>query len=96
MRTLPELLPLIEANDTNYEERYRLVLEAVARAASVGIPAGFRLDPSEPEWPVAFIQLPTGMVSWHMPQFATPYDGHSTPEKYQRCRDYLSFLNERN
>lgn len=89
MRTLPELLPLIEQNDENYDERYRLVLEAVARAAEVGIPTGFRLDPDEPEWPVAFIELSTGQVSWHLPQHSRAWDGHSTPQKYERIHAYV-------
>lgn len=48
---------------------------------------------------IIFIELPTGQVSWHFHQdelplfkdFATyeaPYDGHSTPEKYNRLMAY--------
>jgi hypothetical protein len=89
---LAMLLEQIEANDTKYDARYGLVLQAVARAHADGLEAGFRLDPSEPEWPVAYIALPTGQVSWHLPQFPHEWDGHSTEEKYARCRAYVAQL----
>lgn len=57
-------------------------------------------DPSDtswdPEWlNIVFIDLPTGQVSWHfhdrelplfegLPAYEKPWDGHSTPEKYER------------
>lgn len=85
---LSMILGLIEQNDTNYEARYPLVLWAVSTAADEGLPAGFRNDPSEPDWPVAYIELPTGQVSWHLPQHPTAWDGHSTATKYARCRAY--------
>ena|SRR5690348_10523945 len=83
------LLQDIEAHDTAYEERYKLVLDAVATAAYLGLRAGFRIDPDEPEWPCAYIELPTGQVSWHMPQHPVAWDGHSTEEKYQRIRRFV-------
>ena len=89
MRPLNELLPLIEDNDLNYDERYHLVIEAVLRAISIGMPAGFRIDPDEPEWPCAYIELPTGQVNWHLPQHPVAWDGHSTEEKYQRIRRFV-------
>ncbi len=90
MNRLTILLTMIEADDTNYAARYGLVLQAVAEAHAQGLQAGFRIDPAEPAWPVAFIELPTGQVSWHMPQHAREWDGHSTEEKYKRCRAYVS------
>lgn len=86
---LKEMLTEIEEHDQDYEPRYVLVLLALAAAASCGLPAGFAIDPAEPDWPVAFIELPTGQVSWHMPAHKTPY-GHSTPEKYERTRAFVS------
>lgn len=83
------LLRAIEANDEKYIPRYGLVLEAVTIAHKLGFPAGFRLDPAQPEWPVAFIELPTGQVSWHLPQHPTPWDGHDTAEKYRRADRWI-------
>lgn len=86
---LPDILREIRANDTNYDERYRLVLIAVSLANQCGYKAGFRLDPEEPEWPVAFLELPgEGQVSWHCPPYPDAYDGHSTDEKYARIERY--------
>ena len=80
------LLAIIEAQDQNYDVRNLIVMQAVATAMAAEIPAGFRIDSNEPEWPVAYIELPTGQVSWHLPQHVKPYDGHTTEEKYERIR----------
>lgn len=83
------LLAAIEANDEKYVPRYGLILQAVAYAHGLGLQAGFRFDPAEAEWPVAFIELPTGQVSWHLPQHPVAWDGHTTEEKYQRIRRFI-------
>jgi hypothetical protein len=74
----------------DYQNRYRLVFGAMYAALKAGIPAGIALDPAEPDWPVVYIELPTGQVSWHMPAHPTAWDGHSTEEKYNRCHAYAS------
>jgi hypothetical protein len=79
----------IEEYDTDYPTRYTHVLQALDWAHQAGLKAGIGFDPAEPEWPVVYIELPTGQVSWHMPAHPVPYDGHSTPEKYERVRAYL-------
>lgn len=85
---LAEVLRLIERHDTDYVHRYGLVWRALSLAVTAGHAAGVRIDPAEPEWPVVYIELPTGQVSWHMPQFATEWDGHDTAEKYRRARAF--------
>ena len=45
-RDLARSLLLIEGHDLNYELRNALVLHAVAAAAFLGYPAGFRIDPA--------------------------------------------------
>lgn len=93
IRLLASLLERIVGHDgelADYDRRNDLVLEAVAAARQLGYEAGFRIDPVEPEWPVAYIELPTGQVSWHLPQHVQPWDGHSGPEKVRRIRDYAA------
>ena len=85
---LSHTLREIERHDTDYEKRYDLVLDALSQARNAGYAAGIRLDPADPEWPVVYIELPTGQVSWHLPQHPQPWDGHDTPEKYRRCRAF--------
>lgn len=68
----------------NYPLRNDLVLTALSQARAAGLPAGIRLDPRTPAWPVVFIELPTGQVSWHIPEHGEPWDGHTTEEKYRR------------
>ena len=71
-----------------YPLRNTQVYQAAGLASSLGYPVGVRLDPDEPLWPVLFIELPTGQVSWHLPAFSQGWDGHDTPTKYARCRAY--------
>ena len=79
-----------------YTERAQCVI-AVARAArALGCRVGFALDPvSGPGWPVLFVDLPTGQVSWHLTvadrdraldigPYPGTWDGHTTDEKYAR------------
>jgi hypothetical protein len=79
----------------SYDLRNRTVLRALGEASTYGYEVGIRLDPSEPEWPVAFIELPTGQVSWHLKQHERTWDGHDTEEKYRRVQDFLAGAHER-
>jgi len=72
----------------DYEQRYWLVIHSMSHAIAAGFEAGIRIDPEEPEWPVVYIELPTGQVSWHMPQHKEAWDGHETGEKYLRIHRY--------
>jgi hypothetical protein len=76
-----------EAKD--YELRNKGIVTAMALCIQMGIPAGIRLDPSEPEWPVVYMQLPTGQVSYHIPQFDTAWDNHTTEEKNERIETFV-------
>ena len=87
---LKRFLTEIKTADTDYGKRYGLILQAVIEAHKLGYAAGFRIDASEPEWPVAFIELPTGQVSWHLPQHEIPWDGHTTEAKYERIDKYVA------
>lgn len=85
---LAQLLFEIEAADMDYPKRYGLVLRAMGAALKAGFDVGIRVDPVDPEWPVVYIELPDGQVSWHMPQHGREWDGHDTITKYKRCRAF--------
>ena len=87
---LAQALRDIEANETNYDRRYFFVVQAAYYALQCGYEAGIRFDPEQPAWPVVTIELPTGQVSWHMPEHFFGWDGHSTEEKYARCRTFCA------
>lgn len=91
---LAATLALIEAHDLDYPIRYRLVLEAVGLAAAAGLDVGMAYDPAvDPAYPiVVYIELPAGQTSWHLPQHWRPWDGHSTPEKYRRIRNWVAMV----
>jgi hypothetical protein len=87
---LAGLLQQIEELDSQraYDRRNELVSEAVCTALSLGLATGYSDDPKEPGWVVTYIELPTGQVSWHLPSYI--WDGHTTQEKYARCRSYYN------
>jgi hypothetical protein len=73
-----------ESEQHDYAIRNAAVFTVVGMALQLGWRAGIQIDPAAPDWPVAFVDLPTGQVSWHLPQYAGTYDLHSTPDKYER------------
>jgi hypothetical protein len=89
-----EVVPASEA-DKAYAERNAVVLAFAHLGELMGWTVGKLSDPDEPDWPVLMIDTPAGQVSWHltadempatMPKYPGEWDGHSTPEKYERLR----------
>jgi len=82
-----------------YRDRNLVVQLAAKLASDLGYNVYYGADPNAPGWPVLFIELPTGQVSWHIPQAeviasapleSDPWDGHTTEEKHDRIRRFLS------
>jgi hypothetical protein len=79
-----------------YEERNCLALAFARMARAAGWVVGWvDDDDAGRDWPVLMIDTPAGQVSWHLPRlwiadyeefgrYPGEWDGHSTPEKYQR------------
>ncbi len=81
-RNFAELLLSIKQHDLDYDVRNRLVIHALGFADLLGYLSGIRIDPDEPEWPVAYIELPVsanggGQITYHLSQHPLPWDGHS-------------------
>ena len=74
--------------EKNYDDRNEDIYQALSVAARLRYPCGVRIDPTQPEWPVVYIELPDGQISWHLPQHTREWDKHNTEEKYRRCHDY--------
>lgn len=89
---------LINDKNAAYGERNKIVAALARFAHASGYTVGIGADKAEPDplfRGVVFIDLPTGQVSWHfhrdetalfaeLPAYLGGYDGHSTPEKYNR------------
>lgn len=79
----------------DHTQRNEAVQVAVTEAYINGIPSGYAYDNQpDPEFDgfriVAYIELPgVGQVSWHLPEHSTPWDGHTTEEKYDRIRRFI-------
>lgn len=76
--------------DGAYRERAQMVV-ALAKV----FPSWVNTDPAEPDWPVLYVQFPTGQASWHFSPAdralldgitvgGPAWDGHTTEEKYER------------
>lgn len=78
--------------ESQYLTRNRFVVRAVSEAQRIGLSAGFSVDPN-PDIPefniVAWIELPTGYVGWHLPALPDRWDGSSTEEKYNRISKFM-------
>jgi hypothetical protein len=84
------------ADTTVYRERAHLVAHVASLYPSVIAYS----DPSEPEWPVVYVDSPAGQLSWHLSKddldlfphvpvvpaddSRAQWDGHTTEEKYER------------
>lgn len=90
MSRLLFLLQLIVDNDKNYITRNHLIYEAMVEAMRQGFQAGVR-NPGEhcPGWLVVFIGLPTGQISWHVPEYPDAWDNHTTEEKFDRIEKFV-------
>ena len=56
----------------------------------------------DPEWPILYIDLPTGQVSWHIPAkeltgkwptYNKKWDGHTLKEKRERLSKFIEYFN---
>ncbi len=84
--------------DSVYVDRNLLAQLVAALARKAGLHVGIAEDGTEPAWPVIYIDLPTGQVSWHISQdelviqlstYTQKWDGHSVEEKRERIRQFL-------
>ena len=81
--------------DEAYYDR-DLIAQALARMAlEVGYSAGVKFR--ESEWPIIYVDLPTGQVSWHikhvellqgLPDYPGEWDKHDLEEKRDRIKEY--------
>jgi hypothetical protein len=85
--------------DKAYRERAALIAYLTANYPSV---IYYDADPEAPGWPVIFTDTPAGQMSWHLAECdlglfphvravlldrPSPWDGHTTGEKYGRLAD---------
>ena len=86
-------------NQSTPEEAYldrNLAVQALAKMAErLGYTTGIKDDR---EWPILYIDLPTGQVSWHIPkqeiltdfkEYNGKWDGHDLHEKRKRLTDFM-------
>lgn len=71
-----------------YDTRNNLVMLALGKAIECGFEAGIGVDHSNPGWPVIYIELPEGQVSWHVSQHEKSYDGHDQETKTERLKKF--------
>lgn len=78
-----------------YAERDKCLALLTKMAQKLGLETGIRIDDLDPSWPIVYIDLPSGQVSWHIQEselswfthlssYSRDWDGHNTEEKYRR------------
>lgn len=83
-----------------YTERARLIAHLAAIYPAI---MTHDADQAAPGWPVIYLELPTGQVSWHLhpddlvlfghvPAGTVAWDGHTTDDKYRRLEAHTRFL----
>ena len=84
--------------DDAYYDRNLCVQAMLKMAQKLGFITGLKEDP---EWPILYIDLPTGQVSWHIPkqeiltdfpEYNEKWDGHNLQEKRRRLIDYMEMV----
>jgi hypothetical protein len=84
--------------DEAYYDRNLCVQAMLKMAQKLGFITGLKEDP---EWPILYIDLPTGQVSWHIPkqeiltdfpEYNEKWDGHNLQEKRRRLIDYMEMV----
>lgn len=87
------------SKDDAYFDRNQAVMALAKLAMQQGYKTGICIDPSEPDWPVLMIDLPSGQVGWHLPkseligtwpEYDQAWDGHNLNEKRQRMASFLA------
>ena len=86
-------------NESTPDEAYldrNLVVQVLAGLShEIGYKVGIKPDP---EWPILYIDLPTGQVSWHIPKkemigdwpiYEGKWDGHDLGTKRNRLKAYM-------
>jgi hypothetical protein len=82
--------------DEAYVDRNLAVQVMAVLAKQLGYQTGVRNR--EDEWPILYVGLPTGQVSWHIPKsevaaffpdYPCEWDGHNLKEKRERMRRFL-------
>lgn len=92
-----------------YLDRNLLAQLSAKLAMKLGYAVGWNFD--DDDWPILYVQLPTGQISYHLPRgevlsdgfVATPtgnmpapdWDGHALEEKQQRIREFVESRAER-
>ncbi len=88
----------VVTKDDVYRDRNLLAQLAAVLAQRCGLHVGTGVDAEEPDWPVIYIDLPSGQVSWHIPSaelvarldpYGRDWDKHDGPEKEHRIRAFL-------
>ena len=83
-----------------YFDRNQAVMAFAAVCMGYAFPVGIKDDP---EWPILFIKLPQGQVSWHIPKaeligdwpaFEGEWDGHTLEQKRERITEFIKYLIE--
>ena len=91
----------MDGTEVLYRERHHLIAHLAASYPAVMV---LNADAEEPDWPVLYVSLPTGQVSWHIAPADMDlfrhvplvddglWDGHDVVEKYRRLDEHTKAI----
>lgn len=90
---------LVPRTESIPEEAYFDRNQAVQVIAKLAYQLGYKCGVKEDkEWPILYVDLPSGQVSWHIPanemigafpEYDDGWDGHDVEEKRERLRKFI-------
>jgi hypothetical protein len=85
------------SSESRYRARNGAIEAAIGVAGMLGLKAGYGVNgcadcgAGNLDYPlIGYIELPTGQVSWHLPEFDGEWDGHTSEQKYDRIAKHLA------
>jgi hypothetical protein len=78
-----------EGDKGDYGARNQMIYAALACAALDGADCGVRFNQDDHEWPIVYIVLPTGQVSWTVQQFLPPASPHTIDENNAAIQKFV-------
>ena len=95
---MPDMTKPLQSKEEVYEDRNLLAQAALRMAKSLNYRV--RIKDYDSEWPIVYIELPTGQISYHIakkdlyfkeePSFLE-WDGHDREERKERILSYIRY-----
>ena len=86
-----------------YFDRNQVVMALALLCRAYRLPVGIQIPGGDSDWPILFIDLPQGQVSWHLPAneittefplYSGEWDGHTLEQKRERLAAFIEHFED--